>query len=149
MEGAKRAVEEINTAYLDAWKARAIQEIEIPGFVEGEKIKVKAQKPRLMAMAARGKIPNPLMAVATKLIRGEIKQKKVDMAESAKMIELYCHVCMVEPKYEEIRDIITDEQMLGIFTWAMSGADEIEPFRTNRKDGTNNNDGKGIPKKTK
>ena len=135
--------------YLKQWKKEAITILEIPGFQKDTTIKAKVHQPRLMAMTAEGKIPNPLMSVATKLIRNEVQADKIDINETAKMIELYCRACMVEPTFDEVKDIITDEQMYAVFDWAMFGVGQVEPFRTDKENGTSNNDGKGVQKTTK
>lgn len=126
-------------------KAKAVQELEIPGFIDGESITIKVQKPRIMAMMAQGKIPNPLMGTIQKLMKGQTTSTKdTDLVEMAKVFEFYCKTCMVEPSYEELADIITDEQMMSIFDWAIGGIMQVDSFRPDEKDGTSNNDVEGI-----
>ena len=63
------------------------------------------------------------------------------------MMELYCRACMVEPTYEQMKDIITDEQMLVVFNWAVGDTQKMANFRKNQEDGTDNRDGEDVPEK--
>ena len=116
--------------------------------VEGKPVKIKVQRPRLLNMAAQGKIPNSLLGIATKVVGGKGIEKG-NIKELAQMIELYCRACMVEPTYEEVKDTIDDDQMFEIFTWATSEVKKLDSFRNKQKNGTNNNNGKSVSKKAK
>ncbi len=116
--------------------------------VEGQPVKIKVQRPRLLNMAAQGKIPNSLLGIATKVVGGKgIEQGNIK--ELAQMIELYCRACMVEPTYEEVKDTIDDDQMFEIFTWATSEVKKLDSFRNKQKNDRNNNNGKDISKEAK
>lgn len=116
--------------------------------VDGKPVKIKVQRPRILALAAQGKIPNALLGVATKMISGKgIKQG--DIKEMAQMIELYCRVCMVEPTYDDVRSAISDDQMFTIFSWATSDVSDLGNFRNKQEDGASDNDGEDVPKKAK
>ena len=124
--------------------------IEIPDFEGTGTIKVRVQKPRLMAMASQGKIPNHLLGIVNTMMFGNKKEKKeANITDVAKTYELYCRACLVEPSYEEIKDIITDDQMIAIFDWAMGDVKKLETFRTNEGYGSSNNTGKKVQQKTK
>lgn len=124
---------------------QAIKTIEIPGFVPGERIKVQVQRPRIMALASRGKIPNPLMSIATKLVTGKMpKGRELDIKEVAQLHELYCRACLVSPAYDEIADIITDDQMAILMAWATGGIAALEPFRSEHEDGSDDRDGEVV-----
>lgn len=128
---------------IEQLKNMATTIIEIPDFEGTGTIKVRVQKPRLMAMASQGKIPNHLLGIVNTMMFGNKKEKKeVNITDIAKTYELYCRACLVEPGYEEIKDIITDDQMIAIFDWAMGDAKKLETFRANEGDGTSNNTGK-------
>lgn len=119
--------------------------IEIPDFEGTGTIKVRVQKPRLMAMAAQGKIPNHLLGIVNNMMFPSKKEKREpNIEEIAKIYELYCRACLVEPSYDEIKDIMTDEQMSAIFDWAMGDVEKLETFRSNEGDGTSNNNGKKV-----
>lgn len=127
------------------FREQAVRTIVIPGFVPGETIKVQVQRPRILAMATRGKIPNPLMGIATNLITGKMpKGRELDIKEVAQLHELYCRACLVSPSYDEVADIITDDQMSVIMSWATGGVVELEPFRNEHEDGTGDSDGEAV-----
>ena len=113
--------------------------------VEGKPVKIKVQRPRLLNMAAQGKIPNSLLGIATKVVGGKGIEKG-NIKELAQMIELYCRACMVEPTYEEVKDTIDDDQMFEIFTWATSEVKKLDSFRNKQKNDRDNNNGKDISK---
>lgn len=138
---------------IEELRKMAVITIDIPDFEGTGTIKVKVQRPRIMAMAAQGKIPNALMGVAAKTA-GLGAGKKKDSPENtlkdiANMMELYCKACLVEPSYDEFKDIMTDEQAEAIFDWATGGVRQLETFRDEQKNDTDNNDGKGVSKKAK
>ncbi len=118
---------------IEQLKKMATAVIDIPNFDNTGTIKVRVQKPRLMAMAAQGKIPNHLLGVVNQMMFGKNskKEKETDVKGVAKIYELYCRACLVEPDYEEIKDIITDDQMIAIFDWAMGDVEKLETFRSN------------------
>lgn len=123
---------------------KALLPLEIPGLDGRQRITIKVQRPRILAMAAQGKIPNRLMTVATRVIGGAAKSKEPSIKDIAETIELYCRACMVEPTFDEIKDIITDDQMSAIFFWATSEVDELASFRGDEEDGRSDNDGEEL-----
>ena len=134
---------------IEQLKKMATTVIEIPNFDNSGTIKVRVQKPRLMAMASQGKIPNHLLGIVNTMMFGNKKEKKeVNITDVAKTYELYCRVCLVEPDYEEIKDIITDDQMIAIFDWAMGDAKKVETFRSNEGNGSSDNNGEQVREKT-
>lgn len=130
-------------------KEEATDIISIPNFKGNGMINVRVQRPRIISMAAQGKIPNPLMGIATELIKKGVNIEDAKLKESSQMFELYCRVCMVEPTFEEMKDYITDDQMVKIFQYAIGGLNAVEPFRKDKEDGTDNNTSTKVSKKTK
>ena len=129
--------------------------IDIPNFDNTGTIKIKVQKPQLLKMASEGKIPNHLLSVAVTATTGEQKKQadKMDDKEKLQMVnqsmDLYCIACMVEPKYEDVKDILTDDQRGTIFEWAIGEVSDLDSFRNQKTDGTHDNDGKEVPEETK
>lgn len=129
-------------------------EIEIPDFDGLDTINVKVKRPQLMSMMTQGKIPNRLLGVAAKATTGNIsKKEKQDPIQEAKelaeWVEFYCTICMVEPKYEEVKDTITDDQALAIYVWAIAPIDVLRSFRDKEKNDTDYRDGKVLSEKAK
>ncbi len=135
---------------IEQLKNMATTIIEIPDFEGAGTIKVRVQKPRLMAMASQGKIPNHLLSIVNTMMFGNKKEKKeINITDVAKTYELYCRACLVEPTYDEFKDIMTDEQMSAIFDWAMGNVSQLDTFRNNKGNGTSDNNGQEVSKKTK
>lgn len=135
---------------IEELRKQATTVIEIPNFDNSGTIKVRVQKPRLMAMASQGKIPNHLLSIVNTMMFGNKKEKKeVNITDVAKTYELYCRACLVEPTYDEFKDIMTDEQMSAIFDWAMGNVSQLDTFRNNKGNGTSDNNGQEVSKKTK
>ncbi len=127
--------------------------IDIPNFENNGTIKVRVQRPRLMAMASQGKIPNHLMSIAVQMVTGRKnasnKNNEDIIKDASLMLELYCKACLVEPSYEEFKDIMTDDQADAIFSWAMGLNNKLDSFRKNKGNGSSNNNGETLQEKTK
>lgn len=127
--------------------------IEIPNFDNTGYIKVRVQRPKLLKMASEGKIPNHLMNIAVTMINGKPQTQKSDLTpeqyikEINGAMELYCMACLVEPLYEEFKDIITDDQKATIFNWGLGEVQVLDSFRTDEGDGPSNNNGKALQEK--
>lgn len=125
--------------------------IEIPGFDNESKIKVRVRKPNILTMFSQGKIPNHLLSVATTMVGGNKSNPKKDEeernSEVLDMLELYCTVCLVEPTYDEFKEIITDQQKEAIFEWGMGEVAEAATFRNEKEVQPDNNDGEALPEK--
>src|SRR5690606_8453238 len=108
---------------IDKLREMAQPIIDIPNFDGTGTIKVRVQKPNLLSMATQGKIPNHLMSIAVTKLSGKKQISKKEPSEleklkqTSEMIELYCYACLVEPNYEDIKDIMTDDQKFEIFNW--------------------------------
>lgn len=131
---------------IEELRAKAVQAIIIPGFAPGETIEVQVQRPGLMGMMAQGKIPNPLMSQVTQLLKGQDigKGKEVDFVSLAKTFEFFCSACMVTPTYTEMKDIITDDQMMAVFNWAMGGVQKMSSFRPKQENGSDHQHVQGV-----
>lgn len=119
--------------------------IEIPDFDNEGTIKVRVRKPRLMAMASQGQIPNHLLGVVNDMIFGQKnKQKELKIEDITNVYELYCTACLVEPNYEEFKEIITDDQMEAIFDFGMGTVNKLDTFRDDQENGSDNNNGEEV-----
>ena len=106
-------------------------------------------------MASQGKIPNHLLGIAVTATTGEQKKSTDKMSDKEKLkmvdqsMDLYCIACMVEPKYEDVKDILTDDQRGTIFEWAIGAVSDLDSFRNKEANGSDDNDGKEVQKETK
>lgn len=135
---------------IEQLKAMANPVIQIPSFDNTGSISVKVRKPQLLKMASQGRIPNHLLDIAVAMVAGEdIKgSEKLSEEEKIKMIastmDLYCMACLVEPSYEDFKDILTDDQKGYIFSWGIGQVSGLNSFRTDTADGTHDNDGEEV-----
>ena len=113
-------------------RAKAIQAIEIPGFAPGETITVKVQQPRILAMMGQGSCPTRSWRQQSALSCLSRKRSRLPV-DVFHFYELYCTARLVEPTYEEFKDIITDEQMLYIYRWATGTCSSCPRFVETQK----------------
>lgn len=117
---------------IEELKKMATPIVEIPGFDNQSTIKVKLKKPSLMTLVAEGKVPNHLLGIASQMVGGNQSKSKGKEADQTKdiiqMLELYCQICLVEPTYEEFKDIMTDQQKEFIFDWGMGDVAKATTF---------------------
>ena len=111
---------------------------------EGQPFEVELTRPRILAMAATGSIPNPLMRIATKLMGGK-QPEPGNITEHANMMELYCRASMVKPKFDEL--LLDDDQILTIFGWATMDVRELSSFRRQSEHGEGDPAVQGLPDK--
>ena len=128
--------------------------IQIPSFDNTGTINIRVQKPRLLDMARQGKIPNHLIGVANDMLLGKKKDdtKKKNKEDEAlkyvgKMVELYARACLVEPTYDEFKDLMTDEQGDAIYAFAIREVSVLDSFREDGQNGADNADGEEVQPK--
>lgn len=134
------------------YKSMALKHLMIPDFDGTGTMEITLQRPRLLALAEQGKIPNPMLTAASDVMFGKKKketEKEPELKTLAGTISLYCAVCMVEPTYEEVKDYLTDDQMLAIWNWVMGKTKSLDTFRPNKENGSSGDNVPAVPKKTK
>lgn len=120
------------TTSLEELKDKKYIEVSLLGWDIDDSFNVKLQRVNLLDLAAKGKIPNPLMGPVVELFKG--KGPEAD-EEGLKIIgeltNLFCEVTMVEPTFKEVEEAIglTDEQKMIIYNFALKGAQVLIPFR--------------------
>ena len=100
------------------FRERATRVIEIDGFSQGEKIEVRIKPASILNLYVSGKMPNNLLSTVQNLFNMKDNNKNVNkvfddpkmMKASFELMDLVCKECLVEPKYEEISDLLTDNQ---------------------------------------
>lgn len=114
--------------------------VDIIGFEPGQYITVRLKRISLMALCKSGKIPNSLLQKSTELFTGKKGDKKVDETKVIEnlgeldginqIIDTVCEAAMIEPKFEDVKEFLTDEQKTEIFQWTQGGVKALESFRT-------------------
>lgn len=118
------------------FRQRATRIIQIDGFEPGEKIEVRIKPASLVNLMVSGKLPNDLLGTVQDLFnQGGQTQQNVDVftqdAEKVKdimsLIDLICEQSLVEPQFDEIKDVITDAQKMQIMTEAQGNVKAAIP----------------------
>lgn len=123
----------------ESFMKKATRVIEIPGFEPGELFSVRVKNVGVLSMIIGGKLPNSLLVMATQLFPDtqssdslqENTNKLLDDPEALKamsqMMRAVVKEALVEPKYEDIAEGITDEQIQSIFTQVVGTTQKAIP----------------------
>ena len=82
-----------------------------------------------------GKLPNNLLGTVNELFDQDVKSKPMQLFEQddnrikdiMEIIDLVCEQSLVEPTYEEIKDVITDTQKMQIMGEAQGNVNAAIP----------------------
>ncbi|NFQ84183.1 hypothetical protein FDG04_02395 [Clostridium sporogenes] len=137
---------------IEELKAKKYIEVELPGWDVEDTFTVKLQRVNLLDLAAKGKIPNPLMGTVVELFKGKgpAMEDEKGLKTINELSELFCNVTMVEPTFKEVQEVIgmTDEQKIIIYNFAVHGVQTLEPFRKKPEDNKPNDNGEDVPQGT-
>ena len=103
----------------------------IPGWF-GETVEVELKRPSILALAAAGAIPNPLMKTARKLFYSGINPDGGDLAEEGRVLLEVAKAALVKPSFDQLEAAgieLTDEQLVAIFQYTQLGAKALDRFR--------------------
>lgn len=122
------------------FREKAYSVIEIPGFMPGETFEIKVKNLSIVGLMSSGKIPNSLMTTVKEAFEG-LKSKKseksseennanvIDKAkEITELLDIVCQEAMVEPRFNEIKDVMNDSQKLAIFEYTQGGVEHVKSF---------------------
>lgn len=126
---------------VEKFKASSIREVEIPGGFNGEMFTIAIKPASMMSLVASGKIPNSLMNTAQSLFNSKqvntvedaekiIENEGIDFESIKMMADLMNAVCdavMYNPKFEDVKDYLTDEQKQAIFDYSQVGTNALIP----------------------
>jgi len=104
--------------------------IELPPFDEKNELVARLKRPSLLTLCRIGTIPNKLLTAAQRLFEGD---KKGDIKEYGELLHIVAEAALVEPKYEDVKDLLTDEQLTAIFNYTQLGVMALQPFRELRR----------------
>ena len=100
--------------------------VELPSFDENTPFSAKLKRPSLLMLCIAGEIPNELLGVAQELFEGK---QKTDIKKYAEVLNVIINAALVEPLYEDVKDILTDMQRMAIFSYTQNGIKGLLPFR--------------------
>jgi hypothetical protein len=126
--------------------------VTLPGFVDGEPFVVRVRKASLMALMAKGKIPNALKTKANELFTGGVSLLTDEDNENMlndlyDIMSIFAEASLIEPSMEQIREAgleLTDDQLMALFTYSQKGVKGLESFRQEQGDTQPNNDGEAV-----
>lgn len=121
----------------EQFRNKSVAIIEIPGFDPGETFEIKVRKLSLVGLISSGKIPNTLMKVVKDAFAGIKSSANGEQDESAvmdkageigKLLSIVCKEAMVEPAFDDVKDVMNDAQMLAVFQFTQGGVEDVKPF---------------------
>lgn len=105
--------------------------IELPEFSEGQPFIARLRRPSLLYLCKTGVIPNELLGLAQKMYEG--KAETSNLAEYYDVIKAILEVALIEPKFEDVEGLLTDEQIVTIYNYTQLGVRALKPFREMQK----------------
>ena len=84
-----------------------------------------------MELCSNGTIPDPLLASAQRLFEGTMEKSTI--VDYGKVMRKVIEVALVKPTYEELKDVLTDGQVVVIFDYVLKGVVALLPFRQNSR----------------
>lgn len=115
------------------FKEKATRVIQIDGFEPGEKIEVRIKPASILNLMISGKLPNSLLNVVQEVfgdvdeINNKLQNDSETMKAAMQLMDLVCEQCLVEPKYSEIAEFLTDNQKSQIMTEAQGNVTAATP----------------------
>ena len=117
------------------FRKKATRIIEIDGFEPGEKIAVRIKPASLLNLMMGGKLPNNLLGTVNDLFEQTNKGQSMQIFEQddnrikdiMEIIDLVCEQSLVEPTYEEIKEVITDTKKMQIKAEAQGNVNAAIP----------------------
>ena len=127
--------------------------VEIRGFREGETIEVKLKNVSVLGLVKGGRLPNGLLKSVAKIFGDAGSEDKIDdirlnggdskyimevlnsgdfenkINQISDFTEVICREAMLEPRYDEVKEYMSQEQMEDITNWVFSGGKNLPTFR--------------------
>lgn len=107
--------------------------VNISSYDGRDSMSVILKRPSILTLATLGKIPNPLLSAAAKLFEFAPKSEPASIKEIGEILHIVAEASLINPSYEEVRDQLTDTQLMEIYHYAKGGADGLEYFRVIRE----------------
>ena len=112
------------------------QLVVLPPFAEGQPFIARLRRPSLMVLIKSGKIPNQLIAMATKMFAnggGAIDSDDADsIIELLDVVDVLAEAAFVQPTYKQLQEAgiqLTDDQYMALFSYTQNGVEGLKSFR--------------------
>jgi len=104
--------------------------VSMPGW-GSDKVNIRLKRPALTGLIRTGKVPNELLGVAEKAIEGgtEAVVRSGGFDQMCELLYIVAENSIVEPSYEDLKELLTDEQLFFIYAYVMQGVRGMENFR--------------------
>ena len=136
---------------VDEVRAAATPVQELPPFDNGVPFRARLRRASLLSLMMGGKIPNDLLAIAHESLDKGFSPGNFDAADLPKLgalMETMCAASLVEPAWEEVKDLLNDVQIQAIMAYATAGAKALESFREGPAEpAKDSGDGEGLGNK--
>lgn len=111
--------------------------VELPAFVEGQRLVVRMRRPSMMVLMKSGRIPNSLLSTANSLFTGntsksDILENPEYFKDTLDIMDILAEAALLEPTFKDFKDAglgLTDEQYMAIFNYTQKGIQALQPFR--------------------
>lgn len=110
--------------------------LELPPFADGCDFVALVRRPSMLRLAKEKKIPNSLLSAAGNLFNKGSKvaddNNEHMLEDMFSVMEVICEAALVSPTYEELKNagiLLTDDQMMAIFSYSQVGVKALESFR--------------------
>lgn len=111
--------------------------VELPAFVEGQRLVVRMRRPSMMVLMKSGKIPNTLLSTANSIFansatKQDILENHEFFKEMLEIMDIIAEASLLEPTLKDFKDAgleFTDEQYMAIFNYTQKGIQALESFR--------------------
>lgn len=130
--------EELKITSIDELKAASTRVVEISGFEPGKILRFKVRRASLMDLIEQGAIPNNLLTIVIEVLKIRSDRATFNPLEDldaekflefCSLIDAVCKAVMIEPSYEEAKDLLIDQQKIEIYQYAQYGLRVLERFR--------------------
>lgn len=121
-------------------RVKQTQIVSLGKFEDGTELIAELKRPDMLAFITEGKIPNTLLQEAAEVFNGKtetVNKATIDgdvtaLKQLGELLEFLCEETLVNPKYEEIKEIgltLPLEMKTTILTYVQSGIDGLKSFR--------------------
>ena len=100
--------------------------VELPAFDDSTPFVARLKRPSLLALCKAGAIPNQLLGAAQEIFEG---RQKSNIKNYADVLDVIISQALIEPAYDDVKDVLTDMQRMAIFAYTQSGIKGLLPFR--------------------
>ena len=100
--------------------------VELPSFDDDTPFVAKLKRLSLLSLCKAGAIPNQLLGAAQEIFEG---RQRTNIKSYAEVLDIVIKEAMVEPNYDDVKDILTDIQKIAIFSYTQNGIKGLLPFR--------------------